>query len=297
MKKNNMLLAFVLNVSFTIIEIIGGILTNSISIISDAIHDFSDSISIGISIVLEKVSKKKPNKKYTYGYLRYSILGALINLCVLTIGTTIVIYNAIPRLLNTEVVNYKGMILLAILGVIVNGIGAFKTIKSSNLSEKVISLHLLEDVLTWAAVLVVSIVMNFTNLYILDPILSLCISGIILLNVFKNFKKVFDIFLEKVPLDIDIDKIKDEIVDNDKIIDLHHIHIWTMNGSNNYMTAHLKVNKSLNNDEILVIKKDVKHKLSHMNIGHVTLEIEVNEECDDNECNVEFDEDLLHHHH
>ncbi len=132
MKENsskNIKIAFFLNLCFSIFELIGGIFTNSISIISDSVHDFGDCISIGISYFFEKKSKRKPDNKYTYGYLRYSLMGALITSFVLLLGSTLVLYNAIPRLFNPEDVNYNGMLIFALFGVAINGYAAYKTSK------------------------------------------------------------------------------------------------------------------------------------------------------------------------
>lgn len=296
---NSMLIAFILNFAFTIIEIIGGLLTNSISILSDAIHDFGDTISIGISLILEKISKKEANDKYTYGYARYSILGALINLCVLSVGTTVVLYNAIPRLLNPQQVNYDGMLILAVIGIIINGIGVLKTVTSNKISEKVISLHLLEDVLGWVAILVVSILMKIFNLPILDPILSILISLFILINVIKNAKKVFEVFLEKAPGGVDTNKIREEIKKEDGVIDIHHIHVWTMDTIVNYLTAHIVIAEDMKSEDIVELKNRIKHELEHFNIQHATLEIETNtEKCSNNKCDVKVDcsNNHLHQH-
>ncbi len=286
--ENNMIIAFILNLIFTIIEIIGGIFTNSISIISDAVHDLGDSISIGIAIILEKISKKKPDKMYTYGYLRFSIIGAIINLLILSIGTTIVLYNAIPRLINPEVVNYEGMFWLAIAGIVINLIGTLRTNKGTNISEKVISLHLLEDMLGWIAVLIVSLVIKEYKVYILDPILSIGISIIILINIVKNIKKVLDIILEKVPKGIKIDDIKRKIEENKDVKEIHHIHVWTLDGNNNYLTAHICLNKNLDLENVEKIIENIKHEISHFNIHHSTLEVEKNL-CEEKECEVKID--------
>lgn len=302
MKKNsdekNMIIAFVLNLTFAIIELIGGILTNSVSILSDSIHDLGDSISIGISLILDKISKKKPNEKYTYGYGRYSVLGAMINLFVLIVGTTIVLYTAIPRLLHPQAIHYEGMIGLAVLGIFVNGIGAFKTTHSEKISSKVISLHLLEDVLGWIAVLFVSIAMKIFELPILDPILSIGISIFILYNVFKNFKSILNVFLEKTPKNVNISEIKSSILEMKDVIDIHHIHVWSMDGENNYLTAHVVLKDGISNIEISHIKGIIKHKLEHLNIQHSTLEFEGNfEKCEHDNCEAEFNTHVHTHEH
>lgn len=286
----NILIAFLLNLFFSIIEFIGGIFTNSISIISDSVHDFGDSISIGISYILEKISKKKPDKKYTYGYLRYSVLGACITTIILLIGSILVIYNAVKRVINPIEVNYSGMILFALIGVIVNFIAFKITHKGSSLNQKSVNLHMIEDVFGWIIVLVGAIIMKFTNMSIIDPILSILVAIFILVNALKNLRSIIDIFLEKVPNNISVDKIKREIKKIDGIIDVHHIHVWSLDGYNNYATIHVITNKN--------VKELIREKLKENNINHVTIEIENSDEhCDDIKCCADSKIEHHHHHH
>ena len=281
----NIKLAFLLNLIFSIIELVGGILTNSISIISDSVHDFGDAISIGISFFLEKKSEKEPDEKYTYGYKRYSILGAFITSIILLIGAIFVFYNAIIRLMNPAEVKYDGMIILAVLGLIINGIGSYKTAKSERINEKAVSLHLLEDVLGWAAVLIGSICMKIFNLPIIDPILSILIGIYILMHVVENLKEIANIFLEKAPSDIDINNIKEELK-SINIKDIHHVHLWTLDGVDKFITAHIVINEKSSKEDIIKIKKDVRNILVNNNIMHSTLEIEYElEECNSKKCN------------
>lgn len=284
--KENIKLVFLLNLIFSIIELIGSILTNSISILSDAIHDFGDSFSIGVSYLLEKYSSKKSNNKYTYGYLRYSLLGALITCLVLLIGSFIVLYRAIPRLLNPVVVNSTSMIIISIFGFIINGYAAYKTSHSTNINEKSINLHMLEDVLGWFSVLLGSIIIKLTNFYIIDPILSIFIALYILFHAYSHIKEVFDIFMQKVPDNIDINKIKKNLEKKfDSIKDIHHIHVWTMDGEKNYLTAHILLNSKLSESNIKKLKSDIKEYLHDLNIEHCTLEIEYfDEKCDSLNC-------------
>ena len=284
--KENIKVAFLLNLIFSIFEIIGGFLTNSISIITDSIHDFGDAISIGVSYLLEKKSEKKSNNKYTYGYLRYSLFGALITSIILLTGSIIVLYNAIPRLINPVDVNYDAMILFAIFGVFINGYAAYRTSHAEKHNEKAINLHMLEDVFGWIAVLIGSIVIKLFNLMIIDPILSILISIYILYHVYKYLKEIFEILMEKVPNDIDINEIKKFIKENNKNIDnIHHIHVWSLDGINNYMTAHILLNKDLSKNELIDLKKQIKEQIKKFDINHLTIEIEYNnEQCENKNC-------------
>lgn len=271
----NIKVAFFLNLVFSIIELIGGILTNSISIISDSIHDFGDAISIGISYLCEKKAKQRPNNKYTFGYLRFSLIGALVTSFVLLIGSILVLYNAIPRLFNPVIVNYKWMAILAVFGVIINGYAAYKTARGNNINEKAINLHVLEDVFGWIAVLIGSLLIKIFNLHIIDPILSIILAVYILLHVFEHLKKIIEIFLEKIPDDVDITELKKGLKQNYKEIkDIHHIHIWTIDGINNYITMHIVLDDSITNIQVITLKNNIKEELTKENIKHITIEVE-----------------------
>ena len=282
----NIKIAFLLNLGFSILEFIGGFLTNSISIFTDSIHDFGDSISIGVSYLLEKKSQKKSNNTYTYGYLRYSLLGAIITSIVLLTGSIIVLYNAIPRLVHVEEINYDAMIIFAVFGVIINGYAAYRTSHADKHNEKAINLHMLEDVMGWIAVLIGSILIKAFKLYIIDPILSILIAIYILYHVYRYLKEVFYIFMEKTPDNININELKNDIKDNFKTInDIHHIHVWTLDGVNNYLTAHILLNDNISKKDIITIKQDIKKYLVSKNIEHSTLEIEyLEEECKSKNC-------------
>ena len=281
------LLAFLLNLFFSIIEFIGGALTGSIAIISDAIHDFGDSLSIGTSFVFEKISEKKPDEKHTFGYYRYSVLGSVFQSAVLLCGSIIVIYNAIMRLINPAEINYNGMIAIAIIGFVINFTAAYFTSGGESLNQKAINLHMLEDVLGWAIVLVGAIVMKFTNFVFLDAILSLALAVFIGYNALKGLKAVLDIFLEKTPSGISIEEIKNHLLSIDEVIDVHHIHVWSMDGYKNGATLHI-----VTNSDFSTVKEKVKEELREHGISHSTVEFEEeNEVCTDTDCHIH-----LHNH-
>ena len=292
--EKNILIAFLLNLFFSVFELIGGIFTNSIAIISDAVHDFGDSISIGVSYFLEKKSKKKPDNKYTFGYTRYSVLGAIITNTILIIGSTLVIYNAIERIINPVAINHNGMIIFAIVGAVVNIIAAYATKEGDSLNQKAVNLHMLEDVLGWIVVLIGAIVIKFTNFTLIDPILSILVAIYILSNAIKSYKKIFNLFLEKTPEDIKIEELKEHILSIKGVEGIHHIHIWSMDGINNYATMHI-VTDTKKLDEL---KKAIKEELKEHGISHTTIETEDKDtECSEHECTIIESNHHGHHHH
>ena len=290
--EKNILVAFLLNISFSILEFFGGILTNSVAILSDSIHDLGDALSIGISYILEKKSKKKADNNYTYGYIRYSVLGGVITTTILLVGSILVILSSINRLFNPVDINYNGMIVFAIIGVILNFLAAYVTKEGDSINQKSVNLHMLEDVLGWIVVLVGAIIMNFTDIKIIDPIMSIGVAIFILINALKNLKVVLDLFLEKTPKDIDIEELKHHLISIDEVEDIHHIHVWSIDGYSNYATMHI-VTKSNN---IKDVKRKIREELSEHNICHAIIETE-EEACDDLECHIEFNHEHNHHHH
>lgn len=291
--EKNILIAFILNLCFSIFEFIGGTLTNSIAIISDSIHDIGDAMSIGISYFLEKVSKKKPDEKYTYGYVRYSIIGSMITTIILIVGSIFVVYSAIKRIINPININYNGMIAFAIIGVIVNFLAAYFTREGNSLNQKSVSLHMLEDVFGWLIVLIGAIIMRFVDISIIDPILSILVALFILKNAIKNFKLILDLFLEKTPNNISIKELREHLIKIEGIKDIHHIHVWSIDGYSNFATMHVVVE-----GDYKKIKLNVKKELEKQDIKHTTIEFEeVGEKCDDKLCEIKEPNHQIYHQH
>ncbi len=286
------MIAFFLNLFFSVIEFVGGAYTGSVAIISDAIHDFGDCISIGFSYLFEKISKKPPDNKYTYGYMRYSVLGSIITVVILLVGSALVIYNAILRILNPITVNYDGMIIIAIIGTVINFAAAYFTRDEKSLNLKAVNLHMLEDVLGWAIVLIGAIVMKITSFNIIDPILSLAVSVFIFIKAAENLKIIIDIFLEKTPGLIDIEELRKKLCEINHVLDVHHIHIRSIDGFNHYATLHVVTSENPQS-----VKKMVKEELKQYNIVHVVVEIEnADEKCEDINCLAENFENHHYHH-
>ncbi len=283
----NIKIAFFLNLGFAFIEIAGGLWTNSLAITSDALHDLGDSISLGLSWFLERYSLKRKDERYSYGYRRYSLLAALITGLILIAGSIYILSEAIPRIFNPEQSNAKGMLLFAIAGMLVNGIAVLRVRRGKSLNERIVFLHLFEDVLGWTAVFTISIIMIYRDIPILDPILSIIITLYISYRVFMNLKKTFSIFLQAVPEGIDIKEIEKKLLKIDKVIDIHHTHIWSIDSLNNVFTTHIIVEDGINREELNSIKKKVKRITQSLDLKHSTIEIEYESEfcrLRDKEC-------------
>ena len=277
--------AFFLNLSFTIIEIIGGLYTNSLAILSDALHDLGDSLSLGLSWYFERLSKKGPTKTFSYGYKRFSLLGAIINSIILIAGAVFILSMAIPQLFNPEESNAEGMLLLAILGIVVNGAAVLKMRKGNSLNEKVVSLHLLEDVLGWVAVLIGSIVMMYTNAPIIDPLLSIIISLYVLFNVYKNLRKSLLVILQGIPDELNIKEIRVKLIEIKAITGIHDCHAWSMDGQYNILTIHAVLDKDYKLSEQAALKSQIRKVLKTELINHITIEFETQEEnCEFEDC-------------
>lgn len=276
----NLRAAFFLNLGFVVIELVGGLWTNSMAILSDAIHDLGDSISLGLAWYLERFSRRKGDDKFTYGYKRLSILGALFNALVLLGGTVFVVARAIPRLMHPEAVHSRGMMILAIVGILVNGAAVLRVRRGKRLSEQVVSLHLLEDVLGWVAVLIVSIVMMVVDLPILDPILSLVIALYVLKNVIGGLIRIMKMLLQGVPDGYRREDVKRAILNHHpRVESLHEMRAWSLDGESNVMTFHMVVDGQVTIPEAIEIKRSVKHQLQDMGYPYVTIEVENVNNC------------------
>lgn len=294
--QKRILVAFILNLFFAVFEFIGGALTGSVAIISDSIHDLGDSAGIGLSYILEKKSKKEPDEKYTFGYGRYSVLGSLIMTVILIVGSIFVIIHACDRILHPVEINYNGMLIFAVLGIAVNLIAAIFTRQGNSLNQKAVNLHMLEDVLGWVVVLLGAIIMKLTDITYIDPIMSIGVAIFLLVNAFKNFKEIIDIFFEKTPDGINIEELTHHLKEIDGVLDVHHFHLRTLDGFNHIATLHI-----VTSSDPATVKKAVKEELSEHGISHTTVEIETpEEECEDLICHPkqsEHNHNHSHHHH
>jgi cobalt-zinc-cadmium efflux system protein len=275
----NIAVAFFLNFGFCLLELVGGLFTNSIAILSDALHDLGDSISLGMAWYFQKLSNRKPDNRYTYGYKRFSTLSALLNSLILLTGSGIVLFASLQRLVHPVQSDAKGMLFLALLGVLVNGAAIFRLRKGRSLNERVVSLHLLEDVLGWVAVLIASVIMLFVNVPVLDPILSIGISCFILYNVYGNLKSAFRVILQRKPDEVDATELRRQLEALPSVQSIHDLHIWTMDSEYMVLTVHLVVPENTPKNEQLGLRTAAHEILKEKGIHHATIEIEMESEA------------------
>lgn len=275
----NLKIAFFINLVFSAIELVGGIFTNSIAIISDALHDFGDSISLGLAWYLEnKAEKKGATNEFSFGYARFRLLGALINALILIGGSIYIIIEAIGRFQDPAEIKSTWMMGIAILGVAANGYAAWRTKGASSLNEKVISWHLLEDVLGWVAVLIVSIILQFKNWYFLDPALSIGITLFILYGVGKRLKDTLHLLLQGVPEGISLDDIKEKLMQVDHVQSIHHTHVWSLDGQHHVLTSHLVLKDITSYKQIDEVRENALNSLKDYDFTHHTIQVELDPE-------------------
>jgi cobalt-zinc-cadmium efflux system protein len=272
--ERNIRIAFLLNLAFTLLEFAGGFFTNSLAIMADALHDLGDSFSLGLAWFLERIAQRKRSSLFSYGYKRFSLLSALINAIVLILGSVLILLFAIPRLFEPQPVYSPGMLVLAVIGVVVNGIAALRVHGGQTMNEKMVAWHLAEDALGWVGVLLVSILIYLFQLPVLDPLLSIGITLFILINVIRNFRKTVIIFLQGVPPSIAVDMVEQELLKIPGVVGIHDTHIWSMDGEHHILTTHLVTEESSNYEQMRDIKCAARENVAELGISHATIELE-----------------------
>lgn len=265
----NLLFVFILNIVFNVIVIFGGLITNSVAILADCLHDLSDTISIGLAWVLERISQKDPNKNYTYGYQRFSILGAVITSIFVIIVSVVVVYESCSRLFCPVEPEAGWMLLVAIVGIIFKGVSVFKLHGGETINEKVISFHILSDVLGWIAILIISIILMFWDVSFLDPLVSLIIAIWLLYNMGKLLHRSVCVLLQKSPKNIDVVEIESQIENLNHIESIIDIHLWSLDGIDSILTLKINIDDVNNGDKV---KKEIYTIASKYHIVDTTVE-------------------------
>lgn len=268
--QKNISVAFFLNAFFVVVEVVGGLLTNSIAILTDALHDFGDCLSLATAWFLQKKSSQGRDNHYTYGYRRFSLLGSIFLSGVLSISSVVVVIEAVKRIIEPQAIMPSGMLWIALFGIAINGAAALKVKSGTSFNERAVYLHILEDVMGWVAVLVASVVMIFVEFPILDSILSIVISIWVLYNVFKNMRAVFKILLQSVPDGISLDDVNHTLMQINGVESVHDLHIWSLDGESHVMTLHVVTDE---NDHT-TLKSSILSAMKTFNIAHITIEFE-----------------------
>lgn len=267
-----MLIVFSVNIFFSVIEFIFGFLFNSIAILTDAVHDLGDALSIGLATYFERQSTKEANDQYSFGHQRFSLLGALVTAIILLGGSSIILITAVPRLIEPEIVNHQGMFWLSLFAIAANGFSAWLMSRGESHNESLLNLHMLEDVLGWVGVLIVSILLNYTDWYFLDPLLSIGIASFIIYKTWPLFKETIEIFLEATPKGLSREKIEQSILTIEGVTNVSHLHVWSIDGKEHAMTVTISttINRMENTE---AIKDKVRENLSDYAIHHSTIEV------------------------
>ena len=271
----NILSAFFINLTFTIISIIGGWLTNSMAIISDSIHDLGCTVSIALAWMFERIAGHKPTHRFTFGYRRFTLLGAFVNAFILLSGSAVVLYESIGRMAHPEEVNAEGMLWFALLAILFKGLAVWRTWKGASVNQRMVSLHLLGDCLGWVAVLIASAVMLFVEIPLLDPILSICISLYILYNVVHNLIVAFRIVLEGVPSGVDYDRLKTEIKAHSGVTGIEVLRVWSLDNEHHAAEIVLATSLLTTLEEAEKLKSSLRALLTHHGIEQCVIEVQL----------------------
>ena len=264
-------LAFFLNLSFAIVEFIAGGIFGSSAVLADSVHDFGDAIAIGISAFLETISNREEDSRYTLGYKRFSLLGALVTAVILMTGSVMVILENITKLFNPQPVNDEGILWLGIIAVTINVLASLVVRKGKTKNESILSLHFLEDTLGWIAVILMALILRFTDWYILDPLLSLVISFYILSKAIPRFWSTLKIFLDAVPEGVNIQKIETDLAELKHVASINQLNLWTMDGLEKNAIVHVCLEHVKHME---VCKESIRDLLKERGFQNVTIEVD-----------------------
>ena len=264
-------LAFLLNLSFAIVEFIAGGMFGSSAVLADSVHDFGDAIAIGISAFLESISNRKEDSHYTLGYKRFSLLGAMVTAVILMTGSGMVILENVSKLFHPQPINDEGLLWLGIIAISVNVLASLVIRKGQTKNESILSLHFLEDTLGWLAVILMAMVLRYTDWYILDPLLSLAISFFILSKAIPRFWSTLKIFLDAVPEGVDIKQVKNDLEQLDNVASINQLNLWTMDGLEKNAIVHVCLEHVKHME---VCKESIRDLLKESGFQNITIEVD-----------------------
>ena len=271
--KTSIWLAFFLNLSYAIVEFIAGGIFGSSAVLADSVHDLGAAIAIAISALLETISNREEDRQYTLGYKRFSLLGAMLTAVILMIGSVLVILENVTKIVHPQPVNEKGILWLGIIAVAINVLASLVVRKGKTKNESILSLHFLEDTLGWLAVILMAIILRYTDWYILDPLLSLVISIFILSKAIPRFWSALKIFLDAVPEGVDIKQVKKDLEQLDHVASVNQLNLWTMDGLEKNAIVHVCLEEI---EHIEYCKESIRNLLKDYGFQNVTIEVDAN---------------------
>jgi cobalt-zinc-cadmium efflux system protein len=272
--ERNIRIAFFLNLVFTVAEFAGGTLLSSLAITADALHDLGDSFSLGLAWFFERISGRRATALFSYGYRRFSLVAAFANGLVLLAGGAVILWSAVPRILHPVQPDAAGMLLFAVVGVAVNGAAALRLSRGHTLNEQVVAWHLIEDLLGWAAILLVSLALMVWDVPVLDPAVSILITLVVLVNVVRNLRRTVVIFLQGVPPSLSLRSVEEHLRGLPGVTGVHDLHLWSLDGEHHILTAHVVIPEGSSVEEAMAAKCRVRDAAMELGIGHATVEIE-----------------------
>ena len=271
--KTSIWLAFFLNLSYAIVEFIAGGIFGSSAVLADSVHDLGDALAIGISALLETISNREEDRQYTLGYKRFSLLGAMLTAVILMIGSVLVILENITKIAHPQPVNENGILWLGIIAVTINVLASLVVRKGKTKNESILSLHFLEDTLGWLAVILMAIILRFTDWYILDPLLSLLISIFILTKAVPRFWSALKIFLDAVPEGVETSDLEKDIEALANVKSVNQLNLWTMDGLEKNAIVHVCLEEI---EHMEYCKESIRNLLKDYGFQNVTIEVDAN---------------------
>ncbi len=280
----NMGITILLNVFITVGQIVGGLISGSVALLSDALHNFSDVISLLLSYITNRIATRKPTEKQTYGLKRAEILSALINSATLIGIAVFLIIEGVKRMLNPQQINFDIVIWFAVGSIVINFLSVLMLHKDSKESLNVRSayLHLLTDVLTSVAVLIGGLLMKFFGIYRIDSILSVVIAVYLIYSSYSLLAESVKILMQFTPKDIDMDSICNKISGLEDVDNIHHVHIWQLNDKETIFEAHVDFNEDLMLSNFQNTLTQIENILSERGIHHSNIQPEYHRNDDKN---------------
>ena len=283
--QQGLLVVFLLNLSFTVIEFTGGAYVNSIAILSDAVHDLGDTFAIGFAWVMSKVALKQRDSQFSYGYGRMTLFASLISAGVIISGSVVVIVNAVPRIVEPQAIQTQGMILLAILGILFNSMAFFKMKFSHSINDRLVMWHLLEDALGWCVTLIGAVVIHFWGVLWIDPILAILLALFILRHVVLHLKHALALLMQGIPENVDCQKLEENLLNIQQVSKIHDMHLWSLDGSYHILSLHVVIEQGFTLEEQINLKQNIRECAKSFHIQHATIELETEQEqCELESC-------------